>query len=146
MIKSKIQRERGVSLYMVFMIMTLLLGIGFGMSTLLLTQLDTLKGIGYSVLAFYATDAGIERAIYEDTKGCAAIQDIPEHITCLEDRIDAIPPGEFILSNTASFALCNAAGVCVETGGEGGCPETHNYCVKSTGFYQQARRAVRIGR
>ena len=131
---------------MIFMIMSLLFSIGFGMSALLLSQLDTLKGIGYSVLAFYATDAGIERAIYEDTKGCASIQEIPAHITCLQDRIVAIPPGELVLSNGARFELCNASGVCVESGGEGGCPETSNYCVKSTGFYQQTRRAVRVGR
>lgn len=137
---SKLKTQRGVSLYMAFMVMTMLFGIGLGMSSLLLSQLDTLKGVGYSVLAFYATDAGVERAIYEDNKTCASIQDMKKHVKCLADEIAAIPAGELALSNGATFALL------VEAGGQGGCPSGHDYCVKSVGFYQQTRRAVRMGR
>lgn len=132
--------QAGVSLYMALMVMTMLFGIGLGMSSLLLSQLDTLKGVGFSVLAFYATDTGVERAIYEDNKECAEIQDNDKHVTCLQDAIDAIPSEELTLTNGATFTLL------VEAGGDGGCPETSNYCVKSVGVYQQTRRAVRIAR
>ncbi|MBI2124050.1 MAG: hypothetical protein HYU04_02330 [Candidatus Wildermuthbacteria bacterium] len=125
--------QRGVSLYMIFMIMTLLLGIGFGMSALLLTQLDTLRGIGYSVLAFYATDAGIDRVLYIDQKDCASD---PDRITCLHTIVD--PLGTQTLNNTAQYALT------IES--PGGSCTTPTYCVKSVGTYQQARRAVRVGR
>lgn len=146
MTKSKIQNEKGVSLYIAFMVMTMLLGIGFGMSALLLSQLDTLKGVGYSVFAFYATDAGIERAMYEDNKGCVSKQVIAEHITCLQGRIAAIPQDELKLSNGARFELCDASNVCVQRGGQGVCPVGNSYCVRSVGVYNQIRRAVRIAR
>jgi hypothetical protein len=132
MTKSKSQNEKGVSLYMVFMIMTLLLGIGFGMSALLLTQLDTLKGIGYSVLAFYATEAGVDRVLYIDQKDCA---DDPERVSCLQG---AAPSGSQPLSNGASYT------VIIES--PGGACTASTYCAKSVGTYQQARRAVRVGR
>ena len=128
-----LKTERGVSLYMVFMIMTLLLGIGFGMSALLLTQLDTLRGIGYSVLAFYATEAGIDRVLYIDQKTCASQAD---RIGCLHTAVD--PFGIQTLTNGAQYTLT------IESPGEP-CP-TPTYCVKSVGTYQQVRRAVRVGR
>src|SRR3989338_5488718 len=136
----KLKTERGVSLYMVFMIMTLLLGIGFGMSALLLTQLDTLRGIGYSVLAFYATDAGIERAIYEDNKWCSTIQETVQRLACLQDKIAVIPADDLKLSNEAAFSLL------AEDGGQGGCPQGLSYCVQSKGTYKNSLRAVRISR
>ena len=118
---------------MIFMIMALLSGIGFGMSALLLSQLDTLRGIGYSVLAFYATDAGIDRVLYIDQKDCA---DEPDRISCLDAAVTAL--GTQTLSNTAQYTLD------IESPG-GVCP-TPTYCAKSVGTYQQARRAVRVGR
>lgn len=128
-----LKTERGVSLYMVFMIMALLLGIGFGMSAILLSQLDTLRGIGYSVLAFYATEAGIDRVLYIDQKDCA---DGPDRIGCLDTAVTAL--GIQMLSNTAQYTLD------IESPG-GSCP-TPTYCAKSVGIYQQSRRAVRVGR
>ncbi|MDO8474215.1 MAG: hypothetical protein Q7S62_01610 [bacterium] len=114
------------------MIMTLLLGIGFGMSALLLSQLDTLRGIGYSVLAFYATEAGIDRVLYIDQKTCV---NSPTRLACLQG---AAPVGSQPLSNGASYTIT------IEP--PGGACTTLTYCVKSVGIYQQARRAVRVGR
>jgi hypothetical protein len=127
--------ERGVSLYMTFMIMVLLFDIGFGMSALLLNQLDTLKGIGYSVLAFYATEAGIDRVLYIDQKECA---DNPDRVACLHSIVD--PLGVQTLSNGAQYTL-----IIESPEGEGACTAS-TYCVKSVGTYQQASRAVRLGR
>lgn len=126
-------RQAGVSLYMTFMIMTLLLGIGLGMSTLLLGRLDTLKGIGHSVLAFYATDAGIDRVLYIDQKDCA---DELNRLDCLHTAVD--PLGTQTLSNGAEYTLTLES--------PGGACTASTYCVKSVGTYQQARRAVRITR
>ena len=128
----KLKTERGVSLYMILMIMAMLLGIGFGMSALLLNQFDTLKGIGYSVLAFYATEAGVDRVLYIDQKECA---DDPERFTCLQG---AVPLGDQTLSNGAQYLLI------IEP--PGGACTASTYCVKSVGTYKQSRRAVRVGR
>jgi hypothetical protein len=130
---SKFTAQRGVSLYIALMVMAILLGIGLGMSALLLSQLDTLRGIGHSVLAFYATDAGIDRVLYIDQKDCANQSD---RIGCLGTAITAL--GTQILSNTAQYTLT------IES--LGGACTASTYCAKSVGTYQQARRAVRVGR
>ena len=133
--------ERGISLYLAFMIMTLLLGIALGASALLMAEISILKGIGHSVFAFYATDAGVERALYLDTTLCVEEED---RAGCLEEQFDAIgaspPAGSIGLSNGASYQLE------AETPGAGGCPADSGYCVKSTGSFQDARRAVRGAR
>lgn len=133
MLKTKLKTQRGVSLYMILMIMAMLLGIGFGMSALLLNQLDTLKGIGYSVLAFYATEAGVDRVLYIDQKTC---QSDPDRIGCLHAEVD--PLGSQTLSNGAQYGLTIEPPV-------GACTAS-TYCVKSVGTYKQSRRAVRVGR
>ena len=135
-------KERGVSLYIAFMIMTVLLGIALGANTLLLSQLGFLKGLGHSVFAFYATDAGVERALYLDNTACIEEED-EDHDECLNDEFDAIgasPPGSVSLSNQAAYQLI------AEQGGMGGCPSAKSYCIKSIGIYQEARRAVRVAR
>ena len=57
--------ERGVSLYLALLIMAILLSIGLGMSAILFGQIKIIRGMGDSVVAFYAADTGIERALYE---------------------------------------------------------------------------------
>ena len=127
---NNLQAQRGVSLYMTFMVMTMLLGIGLGMSALLLSQLDTLRGIGYSVLAFYATDAGIEKIVYDDQKGVNILTQCPEG--------GSNPACTATLSSGATFVI-------TVSGPGPGCLAA-KYCAKSVGAYQQARRAVRVGR
>jgi hypothetical protein len=58
--------QRGVILYLALMIMTVLLAIGLGISTIILFQLRMIRGMGDSVKAFCAADTGIERILYED--------------------------------------------------------------------------------
>jgi len=56
--------QRGVSLYITFMIMTVLLVISLGVSSLLISQLKMLRRMGGSVNALYAADTGIEKLLY----------------------------------------------------------------------------------
>ena len=58
---------KGSTLYLSFLIMTVLLGVALGVSTLLVSQLGALRGIGYSVTALYAADTGIEKVLFIDT-------------------------------------------------------------------------------
>ena len=62
---SYFKSERGVALYLALAILTLLLSIALGISTIIFGQLETLKTIGHSVVAFYAADTGIERELDE---------------------------------------------------------------------------------
>jgi len=58
--------EQGVSLYLAVIIMSILLAIVLGMSTILFYQLKMVGETGSSVVAFYAADTGIERALYDE--------------------------------------------------------------------------------
>ncbi|HEB13541.1 MAG TPA: hypothetical protein ENI13_01020 [candidate division CPR3 bacterium] len=138
--KHLLHNQQGVAIYLTFWVMSLLLGVALGISSMLFTQIGLLRDIGESVLAFAATDAGIERVLYLDTTVCGEIEEIPERVDCLKDAVDAIPPEELVLGNGATYELL------VEAEDEGGCPIGVNYCARSLGTYKEARRAVRVAR
>ena len=143
-------REKGVSLYLTLLLLSLVLGIALAGSSLLIGQLGRLKSSGNSVLAFYAADAGIERALYIDNKNCALSLSVAERIACVQAGINGLTNQDKTLSNGATFALEIAAG------GAGFCPAGKNYCVKSKGVFspsggspaggQDATRTLRIAR
>lgn len=116
--------NKGVSLLYAVLLMSILLAIGFGVSGILLPQIKMLGDIGYSVVAFYAADAGIEKILME--RG-GEPSDIPETD----------------LDHGASYK------VFVEAGGEGDCPSekdgrTIHFCIKSVGAYGDVKRAIEI--
>ena len=59
-------RQRGVAIYLALIIMIVLLGIGVGLSTIIVGQLKIKRGMENSVAAFYAADTGVERILYEE--------------------------------------------------------------------------------
>ena len=132
--------EAGVSLYLTVVILSLLLAIALAGSSLLIGQLGRLKSSGNSVLAFYAADAGIERALLIDNKNCASSPDIPARIQCLQTGFNSLTSQDKTLSNGATFELEVAAG------GTGLCPAAKSYCVKSKGVFKDATRTLRISR
>ncbi len=115
---SKDNRQKATSLYLSLMIITILLAIAFGLSSILLGQTGIIKEIGNSVLAFYAADAGIEEVLLNRNSP----SDIPETL----------------LPNGATYQ------VVVTVSGAGDCPAGKNYCIKSIGSYLETRRAIRI--
>lgn len=60
-------KQKGVSLYLALLIMAILLSIGLGISAILFGQIKIIRGIGDSVVAFYAADTGIEEVLYRGT-------------------------------------------------------------------------------
>lgn len=109
--------QKGTSLYLAVAIMAILLAIALGISTIFLGQVKVMRGLGYSVIAFYAADAGIEKILLDRNNPA----DIPETF----------------LSNGASYQ------VFVEIGGSGSCTAP-NYCIKSIGNYRDTNRAIEI--
>ena len=112
-------KESGLTLYLSIIIMTIILSIVFGISSILLSQLSSIKGMENSVIAFYAADTGIERV--------------------LVDRIDpTIHNGYFeILDNEARFDI-----TAVDSS-DPDCGAT-NFCIKSIGTYRGVRRAIEV--
>lgn len=140
----KKQQERGFSIFFAIIVMSLLLSIGFGINTLILSELRILRGVGDSVFAFGAADAGIERVLYIDKTDCDI--DPTDLTSALVDCLGAnIPLTETELSNGSKYTLT------VEPATAPGCPGAH-YCAKSEGRFQrpgspdEAIRKIRISR
>lgn len=109
-------------LYVVF-IVSLLLVIAFGLSGLLLAQIRMLGEIGYSVVALYAADAGIEQVMMN------------------RDNPPQFLSGE--LSEDIKYE------VSATKGGERQCPSERggmeiSYCLKSIGTYKGVKRAIEV--
>lgn len=113
---SDIKKQKGISLVLVVLVVTVVLSIALGVSSILVTQVKILRNIGYSVVAFYAADTGIERVLLDSP---------PANIQETE------------LGNGATFT------VEVTEGGAGLC-EADNYCIKSVGEYRNTKRAIEI--
>jgi len=112
--------NKGASLYLTIVIMSVLLAIVLGLSTILVGQIKILRGMENSVIAFYAADSGIEMVLLDRANpigldGCSGT-----------------------LDNGAEYNIT------VEASGSGDCPSGINYCIKSTGSYKETSRAIEI--
>jgi len=129
--KSKVKSQRGVSLYFALLIMTILLAIGFGLSTIILSQMKMIRGMGDSVVALHAADTGIEEALYtlykEKAPNCSA---------------SALP---FNCSGSVGQASYSVQAIAA---GSPGCPQPpiEYYCLKSIGNYKGTKRAIEVTR
>ncbi len=137
----KLKDEQGVSLYLSFMMLTVLLGLALGLSAILVSQLHIIRGVGESLISFYGAEAGIERVLYIDTKFCGGESSAEQRVRCINEEIEELSPSDFQLSNGAQYSLL------VERKGQGTCPgSAPNYCAKSAGVFQKANRAIRMVR
>ena len=119
--------QKGVSLYIAFLIMTILLSIALNMSTILVSEIKTMREMGKSVTAYYAAETGIEKALF-DTR-------------TIEDPVgQGYGESDIFLDNGASYS------VSVVAQGTEGCALSANYCIKSVGHYKGVKRAIMISR
>ncbi|MEF8847021.1 MAG: hypothetical protein V5A57_01140 [Candidatus Paceibacterota bacterium] len=116
--------QKGVSLYYAVLIMSLSLGVALGLNTIAIQSLKITRKVEKSPPALYAADTGIERSLYELSvtgnwnKG-------EEHEINLDGskyQVEIIEPGN---SN---------------------CPADVIYCIRSIGFHEDTRRAIRVVR
>ncbi len=56
--------QKGVALYIALVISMFVLSLALGMSVIVFSQMKMMGEIGHSVVAFYAADTGIEKALY----------------------------------------------------------------------------------
>jgi len=115
-----IKSQKGVSLYIAFLIMTILLSIALSMSTILVSEIKTMREMGKSVIAYYAAETGIEQELKQG------------HLPPFGPEQGSI--------GTASYS------VSVVFPGSNGCPAEINYCIKSVGTYKGVKRAIMISR
>jgi len=124
-------QEKGISLLFVIIIMTVVLAIGTGISTIFIQQGQMMTEIGYSVIAFYAADAGIERVLMmqptptveENLDADVYGASYKVSVRCGKNVIPAACPAGLVIDST-----CNGL----------------NYCMKSIGSYKTVKRAIEI--
>jgi len=102
------------------MIMAIMLAIVLGLNAILVSQIKTIRNMGYSVVAFYAAETGIEEALKSE---CLPI----------------CPSGNL---GEASYTV-----VKLDPGDET-CPgfSEISYCLRSVGVFQGTRRAIQVSR
>jgi len=140
------EKQKGVSLYLAVVLMTMLLALVLGVSTILFRQLQTIRGMEDSVVALYAADSGIERAL----------------VDVIANRTDPAESYSAVLDNGASYdvdVVCCQSGVAGCAWGAGfSCPLSSSdpdclgyfYCVSSRGFYgplgnrTKTQRAIQV--
>ena len=116
---TEIENSRGISVLFVVLIMGMMLAISLGVSSILMQQTESLRNIGYSVIAFYAADTGVENVLDQ------------------EDPL-ILHGYEETLENGAQYSLT------VRQGGSGNCPGDKNYCIRSVGTYKTIKRGIEI--
>jgi len=129
LIKSKNQKQKGISVLYAVFIMSILMAISFGISAILISQIKMLGEIGHSVVAFYAADSGIERVLVDHQN-----PNLGSHYYSCYSL--SSPPCS--LDNGSTYQ------VFVIGGGTGDCPTDFTYCIKSIGEYQKTKRAIEI--
>ncbi len=60
--------QRGISLVLTFLIMSIMLAIVLGVSSILSGQITVMANAGNSISALYAAETGLERALYISKK------------------------------------------------------------------------------
>lgn len=129
------KNQKGISIYLAVMAMSLILGVALGINALLQSQIRASKDLGYSVFALDAADAGLEKIFYDDRKngdnGAFIISQCPS-------SGNPPPACTATLSNGAIYRIW------VQTPGPLCTGST--YCAKSEGEYSNTKRTLRIAR
>jgi len=123
--------EKGVSLYLSLMIMTVLLTMALGLSAILFGQIRIVREMGNSVVAFYAADTGIEWTLYQSEECRRLSPDCNLSIckldcTCLLDQ--TFPEKNIGQASYIATVSNNGA------------------TLKSIGRYKETKRAIEVSR
>jgi len=115
--------QKGISLYLIIMILSLLFGISLGLSSLLVAQFKMIRGIEESVIAFYAADTGIEKTLFNivssDFGSLSNNATYTVETKCAQD-FGACPEGLEVDNNCEAF----------------------RYCIRSEGKFKEIKRAI----
>jgi len=116
--------EQGIAIVLSIFVLSAILAIAMGISTLLLREVQFIKTAGFSIPAFFAADTGVEKILM--------LRNSPQAFT---ECTSAVSP--CILGNGANFWIT------VVDSGEGGCTAP-NFCIESTGEFRGTRRAIEV--
>ena len=126
-LSKNIEGQRGVALYLALLVLTILFAISLALTTLLVGQIKIIKGLGDSVVAFYAADTGMEMALQE----LYATGSPPCQAGCSGSIGTLGSVSYFVQGFSASSPDC---------------PGTEFFCIKSGGTYRGIKRSVETSR
>jgi hypothetical protein len=129
--------KKGTALYLVIVIVAILLPLGLGLSVIVLGQIKMTREMGYSVVALYAADAGLEEALmgWRDRD--------------LDILLGPPPPClvGFCPLGGAEYHINVYNGSATGGGGTPLC-DLHSvglyYCIKAVGRYQEVHRSIEV--
>ena len=101
---------------MAVIIMAIMLAIVLGLNAILVGQIKTIRNMGYSVIAFYAAETGIEEALKSEC--------LP---TCPSGNLGG---ASYAVEKLSPGANCSGS----------------SYCLQSVGVFQGTRRAIQVSR
>ena len=134
--------QKGVSLFLAVIVMSLLFSVTLGMSSILISQARVLRIMHGSVAAFYAAETGIEQTLYLDKICWDSLGSCPSF--CLPDGLNpcpgltdgyTLPCADFpdnILENGASYKTSYSKDA------------FGNVIIESLGLYKNITRAIQV--
>jgi len=125
---NKLKEQKGVSLFISIMVLSAIMAIGFGLSSLLIGEIEISRDINNFVPAIYAADSGIERVLYKLRKNGDFIS-CPDTGAC-----------------TISGAMSNGAGytAIVLDSGVSWCPVASAICIRGLGNLADTHRGFEV--
>jgi len=131
MFQNKFQSQKGISIFLVVIVLAVISGVALGLTRIIITEVQTQRGIENSVFTFFAAEAGLEQILYIDIKnsGCDA--------SCLQGHADSLGVlGVVSLPNDATYKIIVEA------------PSSDCngivYCATSIGSFGKGRRVISI--
>ena len=131
--------EKGISLLFTVLIMSVILAVGAGISTILIQETQMIGKIGHSVVSFYAADSGVEEQLYDLYKA-APESHLPQH----SGSMSITTGGVITYSVTAKCSVNTAIEDCYNGFMVDESCSAFNYCIKSIGTYERTKRAIEI--
>lgn len=121
-------------MYFALVVLTIIIGIVVGMSSMIISQIRMVRGMEQSVVAFYAADSGIEKAL-RILPGLFSAGELPHY---------GSPESILLNGEIATYQIQIEGGLLAPGGPHGNCDKNY-YCIKSMGDYKGIRRAIEVG-
>ncbi len=123
MFSQEIKNSKGVSLYLTVIVLTVLLAMALGLSSILIVQMKMVRGMEESVIALFAADTGVERILYVSES----------------DISGSLPNGSSYIAQircSPSYSFCPYII-------DSDC-DAPRFCIKSKGIFGKTQRAVEM--
>ena len=131
-----INDNKGATLYFAIIIMSVMMAAVFSIGSIVLVQIRAIKGMGDSVVAYYAADTGAEIALDDLYKGTYVGHYVPTSLngSSYTYEVWVTQPLSEPLGDYPSETSVEPSADC----------QAQYYCIKSVGTYNNVRRAVEV--